>query len=107
MASSLGKKIRDLRLAKGYTLDQLAKESGSSKSYIWELENRIPPRPSGDKLAKIARPLGVTTDYLLSNKQSAPSGSVIDQAFFRDYQNLDEATKQKLRDLVEMWGKNE
>lgn len=104
MITPLGKKIKDLRTEKGYTLEELADKSDSSKSYIWELENRNPPRPSGDKLAKIAKALGVTTDYLLSEKQGAPTGSVIDQAFFRDYQDLDEPTKKKLRDLVEMWG---
>ena len=106
MITPLGKKIKDLRTEKGYTLEELADKSESSKSYIWELENRNPPRPSGDKLAKIAKALGVTTDYLLSDRQTAPSASVIDQAFFRDYQNLDEPTKQKLRDIVDLWGKD-
>jgi transcriptional regulator with XRE-family HTH domain len=32
-----GKRIKDLRTKKGLTLDQLAQETGSSKSYIWEL----------------------------------------------------------------------
>lgn len=37
----------------------------SSKCYIWELENKNPPRPSADKVTKIAAALGVTSDYLL------------------------------------------
>lgn len=37
-----GHRIKDLRTKKGLTLDQLALETGSSKSYIWELENKIP-----------------------------------------------------------------
>ncbi|WP_261405439.1 helix-turn-helix domain-containing protein [Chenggangzhangella methanolivorans] len=45
------------------TLDQLAELASSSKSYIWELENKNPPRPSADKIAKIAAVLGVTSDY--------------------------------------------
>lgn len=36
----LRKKIHDLRKQKGLTLDQLAKQVNSSKSYIWELENK-------------------------------------------------------------------
>lgn len=44
--------------AKGRTLEKLADETDSSKSYIWELENKNPPRPSAEKLTKIASKLG-------------------------------------------------
>ena len=47
-ANPLGDRIRNLRKEKGLTLDQLAEQSGSSKSYIWELENKSPPRPSAE-----------------------------------------------------------
>jgi transcriptional regulator with XRE-family HTH domain len=103
----LGKKIRDLRLKKGYTLGQLAEKSSSSKSYIWELENKNPPRPSADKIAKIAEALDVTTDYLMTEDVEAPGEAVADKVFFRDYQKLDTTTKAKIRDLVKVWGKKE
>lgn len=107
MITPLGKKIRDLRKKSGYTLEKLAELTDSSKSYIWELENKNPPRPSAEKVAKIASVLGVTTDYLVSSTKAAPGEEVLDQAFFRDYQDLDEPTKEKLRELVKVWGKKE
>ena len=107
MSTVLGKKIRDLRQEKGYTLEKLAELTDSSKSYIWELENKEPPRPSAEKVAKIASALGVTTDYLVSTTTGAPGEDVLDQAFFREYQGLDESTKEKLRELVKVWGKRE
>lgn len=107
MTTPLGKKIRDLRKQNGYTLEKLAALTDSSKSYIWELENKNPPRPSAEKVAKIASVLGVTTDYLVSQTEAAPGEDVLDQAFFREYQNLDESTKDKLRELVKLWGKKE
>ncbi|HMM46128.1 MAG TPA: helix-turn-helix transcriptional regulator [Candidatus Macondimonas sp.] len=107
MTTPLGKKIRDLRKQKGYTLEKLAALTDSSKSYIWELENKNPPRPSAEKVAKIASVLGVTTDYLVSQTEAAPGEDVLDQVFFREYQNLDESTKDKLRELVKLWGKKE
>ena len=55
MATPLGDKIRNLRKKQGYTLDKLAELAESSKSYIWELENNDPPRPSADKIAKSRR----------------------------------------------------
>ena len=107
MTTPLGNKIRDLRKQKGYTLEKLAELTDSSKSYIWELENKDPPRPSAEKVARIASVLGVTTDYLVSTTKVAPGKEVLDQAFFRAYQSLDETTKEKLRDLVKVWGKRE
>ena len=107
MTTPLGKKIRDLRKQKGYTLEKLAVLTDSSKSYIWELENKNPPRPSAEKVAKIAGVLGVTTDYLVSQTVAAPGEDVLDEAFFREYQNLDESTKDKLRELVKLWGKKD
>ena len=67
MPTPLGDKIRRLRKTQGYTLDKLAELAESSKSYIWELENKKPPRPSADKVAKIAVALGVTPDYLITD----------------------------------------
>jgi transcriptional regulator with XRE-family HTH domain len=107
LTTPLGNKIRELRKSKGYTLEELAQRADSSKSYIWELENKNPPRPSADKVAKIAAALGVTSDYLMDKSQKAPGASVLDDAFFRDYQNLDETTKKKIRDLVDLWGEKE
>lgn len=59
-------RIKGLRKHRGLTLEQLGDASGSSKSYIWELENNAPPRPSAVKLSAIAVALGTTSDYLLS-----------------------------------------
>lgn len=107
LTTQLGNKIRELRKQKGYTLEKLAQMTDSSKSYIWELENKAPPRPSADKVARIAGALGVTTDYLMSATKAAPNGDVLDRAFFREYQGLDESTKEKLRELVKLWGRKE
>jgi len=103
----VGEKIRDLRKAKGLTLDKLAELSESSKSYIWELENKNPPRPSGDKIAKIAAVLGVTTDYLLDTSESVQVEDATDAAFFRKYRKMTPATKDKIRKLADLIGDDE
>ena len=36
---------------------------------------------------------------------TSPNSDVMDKAFFRDYKALDAETKDKLRDLVDLWGK--
>src|ERR1700761_239089 len=104
MSTTIGEKIRKLRKQKGFTLEKLGELTESSKSYIWELENKNPPRPSADKVAKIAAALGVTADYLLDTRESTTAHDAVDQAFFRKYRNMDANTKAKIRQMVELWG---
>ena len=104
-ANPLGDRIRNLRKEKGLTLDQLAEQSGSSKSYIWELENKSPPRPSAEKLAKIADKLGTTIEFLLQGETSQENAA--DAHFYRSYQKMDEPTKAKIRQMVQLWGDDE
>jgi transcriptional regulator with XRE-family HTH domain len=104
VSTALGDKIRDLRKKKGYTLEKLAELTESSKSYIWELENKNPPRPSADKVARIASVLGVTSDYLMDASETADLPEAADQAFFRRYRKMDPMTKDKIRRMVDLWG---
>lgn len=100
---SFGPRIKELRTAKRMTLEQLAAETGSSKSYVWELENKNPPRPSAEKLSAIAAALGVTVDYLIGNDgQSLESAQ--DQAFFREYSGMHPDTKRQLREIAKTLG---
>lgn len=104
MTSAIGDKIKTLRKSKSYTLQKLAELSESSKGYIWELENKNPPRPSADKILKIASALGVTADFLLDTTSTSKVEDATDQAFFRKYREMDEPTKDRIRRMVELWG---
>jgi transcriptional regulator with XRE-family HTH domain len=103
MITVLGDKMRELRKRKGYTLEKLAELTDSSKSYIWELENKNPPRPSAEKVARIASALGVTSDYLVDTSENTDVAEATDQAFFRRYRKMDPATKDKIRRMVDLW----
>lgn len=98
MEQTFGTRIKALRTEAKLTLDQLAKLTNSSKSYIWELENKNPPRPSAEKLAEIAKALRVTTDYLLGNEDETVAE---DKAFFRKYSKMSEATCRQIRAIAE------
>ena len=103
VGTTTGEKIRALRKAHGYTLEQLAERAGSSKSYIWELENRAPPRPSAELLARIATALGVTIEYLLDETGTVTEEDSVDVAFFRKYKRLDEPDRARLRRMIDAW----
>lgn len=64
--SSFGERLKQARLKAGLTYDELAKRSGRSKSYLWELENRAIRRPSANTVYSLADALGVSTDYLFA-----------------------------------------
>ncbi len=103
MSTALGEKIRRLRMKGGFTLERLAELTDSSKSYIWELENKNPPRPSAEKLGRIASALKVTIDYLLDDTGVQTEADATDRAFFRKYEKMDPATKDRIRKMIDLW----
>jgi transcriptional regulator with XRE-family HTH domain len=98
----LGTKIRHLRKEKGLSLDKLAALAETSKSYLWELENRETANPTLDKVAKIAEKLNVTAEFLLGDKATDPSEDVADNAFFRKYKKLSQPTKKQIQDILKV-----
>ena len=104
--NTMGEKIRALRKEAGLTLEQLADATDSSKSYIWELENKNMPRPSAEKIGRIAATLGVTPEFLLDTAEENPTQSVVDEAFYRKYRKLDPEVKAKIRSIVDVWEKD-
>lgn len=104
MATSLRDKLKRLRSKKGYSLDELARLSGASKSYLWELENREERKPSAEKLVDIARVLDTTTDYLVDEKASFDDKQV-KEAFFRKFNKLDDDTKERVMDMINTWSR--
>lgn len=105
MPNALGEKIQRLRKEKGLTLDKLAALTESSKSYIWELENKSPPRPSAEKLARIANQLGVGIDYLLDDQDTITEEDSVDTKFYREYRKMTPETRKKIREMAKLIGK--
>lgn len=103
MPSPLGEKIRALRKQKKLSLEQLADLTESSKSYIWELENKEDPKPSAEKISKIATVLDVTTEFLLTESTVTPDEAVLDEAFFRKFKSMSEPDKKKIRKILDAW----
>jgi len=104
MATILGAKIKHLRKKKELTLEQLGKLTESSKSYIWELENSpTPPRPSVEKLSKIAVQLDVTLEYLADFEEKISEEDATDKMFYRKYLQLETPVKEKIKKMIELW----
>ncbi|SER57878.1 Transcriptional regulator, contains XRE-family HTH domain [Nitrosomonas sp. Nm51] len=100
MISLLGEKIRTERKKLKLTLEQLAEKTDSSKSYIWELENRPSIKPSAEKISKIAEVLGVSVEYLMNDEKKDFSISDADKVFFRRVTQLDPVKRAQLEKFL-------
>lgn len=60
--------VKEAAKAKGYSINKLEQELGFARSYISKFKTIT---PSADKIQKIADFLGVTSEYLLTGKESS------------------------------------
>ncbi len=67
----LGRKIRDLRLRRGLTVQQLASATGLSKGFISQVENHR-TSPSLTTLHDLARALDTSAAYLVAEEEQVP-----------------------------------
>ena len=107
MPLPIGDKIRELRKERGISLDKLAEMTSSSKSYLWELENKDNANPSADKVTRIANALKVSTEYLMDERLTELDPSEEDKAFYRKYRGLPPKTKKKLDKFLDMLEEDE
>lgn len=112
-ASLTRKRIRELRLQRGLTLEELAHRAGTGKSYMWYIENRDGIRLSARKLSRIAEVLETTVEYLLAaneDERHDAKGSkekAEDTAFYNRYRNSEQPTKRKLRKILDVLSEKE
>ncbi|MBX0357766.1 helix-turn-helix domain-containing protein [Halobacillus sp. Nhm2S1] len=64
----IGEKIRVLRVGKNLSVNEFAKQSGVSKSYISNIERGVQANPSLIVMGKLAKTLGVPLEELLTHK---------------------------------------
>jgi transcriptional regulator with XRE-family HTH domain len=101
MTETFGERLQRLRKRADLTLDALAEEIGSTKSYVWELENKPNIRPSAELVYKLSKALDTTVGALLGEKEPEELPEA-DQVFFRNYQKLKPPTKARLSKIMDI-----
>lgn len=101
MSETFGERLQRLRSEKKLTLEELAMKIESTKSYVWELENKPNIRPSADLVYKLSKALKTTVGVLLG-EQDPYELSGEDQVFFRNYQELGDTTKKRLSRIMDV-----
>lgn len=80
---SLNAKLKELRLKKGQSLQQVADGVGVSKAHIWELEAGRSTNPGLELIKKLAEYFHVTIAFLSDDETPSTDGAALQ--FFREF----------------------
>lgn len=88
---SLASRLKELRLSKGKSLQEVADAVKASKPHIWELERGNSKNPSLELVKNLANYFGVKIDYLAGAEDESSEENLQLMQFFRELksQNLD------------------
>lgn len=100
MTETFGERLERLRCGQNLKLEGLAQKIGSTKSYVWELENKPNIRPSADLVYRLSVALKTTVGVLMGEpeREGFPEQ---DQVFFRNYEQLKPKTKKQLSRIMD------
>jgi transcriptional regulator with XRE-family HTH domain len=107
---SLGERIREFRIKRGFTQNQMAEKLGMTESNFssYERDKSVPP---SEKLNRIALILDVSTDYLLGrtndptpysdkSEDESPEFDEEVRALARDIQALESQNRELLKAMI-------
>ena len=77
MENEMSRKIKELRLAKGMTLEHVAEIVGVGTSTVRKWETGMIANMKRDKIALLAKALSTTPAYLMGWKEETPEPKVI------------------------------
>lgn len=92
----LGARLRELRIRKGETLQEVADAVNASKPHIWELEAEKSKNPSLSLLTGLAEHFQIPVSYLLDE-----SASVDTMIFGREFKGASEEDKKLFWQIAE------
>ncbi len=96
---SIGTRLKQLRIKKNKSLQEVADAVGASKAHIWELERGGTKNPSMDLLTKLAQFFEVSVSNLVG--EEPPSEEHEDLiVLYRDLKNLDPQDREAILALM-------
>ena len=101
MPKTFQEKVKEERERLGLSLEQLGAKIGSTKGYMWELENKESIRPSAEKVFGLAGVFGCSPDYLMDETGKIKRDvEQQDRAFFSKYQKLNADQKKLIQGIL-------
>lgn len=97
----LGARLKELRLRRGQSLQEVATAVGASKGHIWGLETAQTKNPSMDLLLQLARHFNVSLEELLQDEVGAQDDPEDVVAMYRDLKTLNEDDLRIMKSVLE------
>lgn len=98
---SLGARLRDLRVRKNLSLQDVADKVGASKAHIWNLEKGTSDNPSMELLVGLADLFKVGIADLVGEDPSSEQEAPEMIALYRNLKQLDDRDLETIRVLTE------
>lgn len=96
---TIGARLKELRVKKNRSLQEVADAVGASKAHIWEIERGGSKNPSMELLKRLAEHFDVSVSYLVD--EDTPSDEQEELiVLYRDLKDLDEGDREAIRALM-------
>jgi transcriptional regulator with XRE-family HTH domain len=96
---SLGARLKELRIKKNRSLQEVADAVKASKAHIWEIERGGSKNPSMELLDKLADYFAVSVSYLVGEEPDEQQAGLV--ALYRDLKKLDEGDRETIRIIMQ------
>ena len=98
---SLGARLKELRIKKNRSLQDVADAVGASKAHIWEIERGGSKNPTMDLLNRLASYFDVSVSYLVGETADQDEAELV--AMYRDLKSLSREDLEKLRGIMDVF----
>lgn len=98
---ALASKIKELRLKKRKSLQDVADEVEASKAHIWDLETGKSSNPSIELLTKLAKCFGVSVAELIGENPADEDADPQVVAMYRELNELSSADRQAIQAMMD------
>ena len=97
---SLATKLKDLRIARGESLQQVADGVQTSKTHIWDMEQGNSANPSRELLERLATHFRVSVSDLIGENPNAASEPPELVALYRDLKSLSDKDRRTVEAVM-------
>lgn len=92
-------RLKQLRLEKGQSLQEVADAVSASKAHVWEIENGKSRNPSIELLRRLASHFGLSVSVLIGeNVQSADDEALV---FYQSIRRLPKSDREVLKAVID------
>ena len=98
---SLGARLKQLRINKNRSLQDVADAVKASKAHIWEIERGASQNPTMDLLNRLADYFDVSVSYLVGESPDEKEAGLV--AMYRDLKSLSPADREKVRAIMKVF----